>query len=77
MGKSISFSLAFPGAKFYIREMIVSISKAAHGHEVHFSPLLHEEIQFLRFLDDWDERIPWRQERHVAISMSSDAFPFL
>ena len=37
MGKCISFSLAFPGAKFYIREMAASIAKASNGDEVHLS----------------------------------------
>lgn len=76
MGKCISFSLAFPGAKFYIREMAASIGKADGGREVQFSPLLREEIQFWRFLDNWDKCIPWRQERHVAISVPCDASLF-
>ena len=41
-----------------------------------FSPLLRKEIQFWRFLDNWDKCIPWRQERHVAISVSCDASLF-
>ena len=70
MGKCISFSLAFPGAEFYIREMAASLAKASKGAEVLLSSSLREEILFWRFLDDWDSFIPWRQESHVAISLS-------
>ena len=76
MGKCISFSLAFPGAKFYIREMSASIARAANGCEVKISPALREEILFWRFLDSWDKVVPWRSERHVAISFTSDASSF-
>ena len=40
------------------------------------SSSLREEILFWRFLDDWDSFIPWRQESHVAISLSTDASLF-
>ena len=76
MGKCISFSLAFPGAKFYIREMAASLAKESKGAEVLLSSSLQEEILFWRFLDDWDSFIPWRQESHVAISLSTDASLF-
>ena len=65
MGKCISFSLAFPGAKFYIREMAASIARASNGSEVKISPVLREEILFWRFLDGWDKVVRWRSESHV------------
>ena len=76
MGKCISFSLAFPGAKFYIREMAASIARASNGSEVKISPVLREEILFWRFLDSWDKVVRWRSESHVAISFTSDASSF-
>ena len=76
MGKSISFSLAFPRAKFYIREMAASIARASNGSEVKISPILREEILFCRFLDSWDKVVRWRSESHVAISFTSDASSF-
>jgi len=76
MGKCISFSLAFPGAKFYIREMAAAIGKAGRGTEVTLSPALKEEMGFWRFLDHWDSCIPWRQEKHVSLCMSTDASAF-
>ena len=44
MGNCISFSLAFPGAKFYIREMAASIAREFNGSKVKISPVLREEI---------------------------------
>lgn len=76
MGKCSSFSLAFPGARFYIREMAASTGKASRGSEVVLSKGLREEIEFWRFLDSWDRSIPWRQERHVSLRMSTDASSF-
>ena len=81
MGKCSSFFLAFSGfslflSKFYISEMAAAIGKAAGGREVQSSPLLRKEIRFWRFLDNWDKCIPWRQERHVAISVSCNASLF-
>ena len=76
MGKCISFSLAFPGAKFYIREMAASIARTSNGSEVKITPVLREEIFFWRFLDSWDKVVRWRSESHVAISFTSDASSF-
>lgn len=55
MCKCISFSLAFPGTKFYIRDMPAAIAKASKGVEVHLSSSLREEIQFDDF---WTTGIP-------------------
>ncbi|KAL9985692.1 hypothetical protein ACROYT_G008125 [Oculina patagonica] len=73
MGKCISFTLAFPGAKFYIREMASAIGSAAWKLDAPFSPSLREELTFWRFLDSWADHIPWRKEEHVALSLSTDA----
>jgi len=73
MGKCISFSLAFNGAKFYIKEMAASIARASKGTKVSLTSALREEIQVWRFMDDWDSFIPWRHERHVALFLSPDA----
>ena len=62
MGKCISFSLAFPGAKFYIREMGAVVGQASRGADVTLSPPLREEMEFWRFLDGWQDAIPWIQE---------------
>ena len=68
MGECVSFSLAFPGAKFYIWE-IAAVGQASGGGEVTLSPLLRAEIEFWRFLDDWQEAIPWIQEGHMSMPL--------
>ncbi|KAK3710527.1 hypothetical protein QZH41_009353, partial [Actinostola sp. cb2023] len=73
LGKCISFSLAFPGAKFYIREMALAIGAASRRHEVVFSPALRQEVMFWSFLDSWTECIPWRSEKHASLLISTDA----
>ena len=46
MGKCNFFSLAFPGAKFYVREMAAAIGKAGHGREASFTQGLKKELEF-------------------------------
>ena len=76
MGKCISFSLAFPGAKFYIREMGAAVGQASRGADVTLPPPLREEMEFWRFLDGWQDAIPWIQESHISVSLSTDASAF-
>ena len=71
--KCNSFSRAFPGAKFYVRETAAANGKAGHGGEVSFTQGLRKELEFWRFPDTWDKYIPWRQERYVSLVMSTDA----
>ena len=73
MGKCMSFTLAFPGAKSYIREMASAFGSAAGKQEAPLSPPLREELAFWRFLDSWTSHISWRKEEHVALLLSSDA----
>ena len=40
------------------------------------SPALREELTHWRFLDTWKDCIPWRDERHLILSMSSDSSGF-
>lgn len=54
MGKAISFSLAFPGATFFIREMAAAISSASSVWAVRMTSALSEEIAFWRF---WTTRL--------------------
>ena len=73
MGKAISFSLAFPGAKFFIQEMAPTVGLASGTGLAKITPALKEEILFWRFLDDWTGHVPWQLEKHVAIEISTDA----
>ena len=46
MGKCNCFSLASPGAKFYVRETAAANGKAGHGGEVSFTQGLRKELEF-------------------------------
>ena len=35
---------------------------------------LHEKISHWLFLEDWDDLLPWRDERHIHVSIAADAF---
>ena len=73
MEKCISFSLAFPGAKFYIREMAQVVGRASPKGEIQLTAGLHEELEFWRFLDEWDKHFPCKDEKHWVLSVSTDA----
>lgn len=72
-GKCIALSLAVPVAKLYLRNMSSSIALAEGKTLVQLTDRLREEIAHWRFLDTWSGYVPWRQEKHVRLSMSTDA----
>jgi len=63
MGKCISFSLAFPGAKFYIREKGQLLGRPLGNKRPHLLPPLREELAFWGFLDSWNGHFPWKKRR--------------
>ena len=73
-GKSVSFSRAVPAARLFTREMNAAISQGLRSQK---AVLLHgafrEEISHWLFLESWDDPLPWRDERHVQISVATDA----
>lgn len=72
-GTCISLSLAVPAVKLFIREMNHAIVSASSNGLVPLSQALRSELIHWRFLDTWRECVPWREERHLQLSMSSDA----
>ena len=72
-GTCISLSLAVPAAKLFIREMNHAIVSASSNGLVPLSQALTSELIHWRFLDTWRECVPCREERHLQLSMSSDA----
>ena len=72
-GKCISFLLAVPAAKLFIRVMSSAIAHASASGQVGLSPCLREELSYWRFLDSWEGCVPWRDEKHVGLSLSTDA----
>ena len=72
-GKCISFSLAVPAAKLFIREMSRAIASGLDNGQVYMTDALREEISHWRYLADWKDTLPWRDEKHVRIAISTDA----
>ena len=74
-GKVISFSLAVPGCKLYVRETFKAISQLYRSSKpfVRVEGNLCTEVLYWRFLDDWRDCFPWHSELHVTVSLFSDA----
>ena len=73
-GKCVSFSLVVPGALLFTREMNCAISKGMRTNKpVRLYKALQEEITHWLFLENWDDPLPWRDERHLRISLATDA----
>ena len=59
-GKVISFSLAIPGCKLYVREIFKAISQLYHSSKprVPVEGNLRAEVLYWRFLDEWLDCFP-------------------
>ena len=70
----MSFSLVVPKALLFTREMNIAISKALRtSRPIKLHDELREEVSHWRFLRTWDDPLPWRDERHIHISLATDA----
>ena len=72
-GKCISLCVAVPAEKLFIREMSRAIAEPTPNCQVPLSRGLREELIHWRFLDTWKDCVPWRDEKHVQLSVSTDA----
>ena len=74
-GKALSFSLAIPACKLYVREVFKAISAVAKNSKLSVPILgpLRQELQEWIFLDNWSGHLPWRSEHHLSVTMFSDA----
>ena len=74
IGKCISFSFVVPAAKLFTREMNLAVSRALKSKKfVKITGPLRKELEYWRFLDTWEGHMTWREERHVSLSLASDA----
>ncbi|KAL9954664.1 hypothetical protein ACROYT_G042229 [Oculina patagonica] len=74
-GKALSFSLAIPACKLYVREVFKAIAVVAKNSKISV-PIqgpLRQELQEWTFLDNWSGHLPWRSEHHLSVTMFSDA----
>lgn len=73
-GKCVSFSQAVPAARLFMREMNAAISQGLRSQKVILMHgTLREDISHWLFLESWNDPLPWRDERHVQISVATDA----
>ena len=73
VGKCVSFARAVPAAKLFTREMNAAISKGLCSQKlILLRGALREEIAHWLFLENWDDPIPWRDERHIQVSVATD-----
>jgi len=74
IGKCISFNLVVPAAKLFTREMNLAVCRALKCKKcVKITGPLRKELEYWRFLDTWEGHMTWRDERHVSLSLASDA----
>ena len=74
VGKCVSFSLAGPAAILCTREMNLAISAAQRtGRLIYLRGPLREEISHWSFVRTWSQPLPWREEKHIRVSIASDA----
>ncbi|CAH1242378.1 Hypp6635 [Branchiostoma lanceolatum] len=74
VGKAVSFILAVPAARLFTRECNSAIGKAIKKvGRIRIVGDLRKEIQYWAFVDDWGDDWPWKEERHVVVSIASDA----
>ena len=75
VGKCVSFGLAVPAAQLFTRQMNVAIASGQRTPHrlIAVKGELREEISHWLFLQDWDDPVTWRDERHVRVSIATDA----
>ena len=74
-GKVMSFSLAIPGCKLYVRDVFKVISRLSGSTRpsVKVEAALRSEIEYWRFLDNWKDCLPWRAKHHAVVTLYFDA----
>ena len=74
-GKALSFNLAIPACKRYVREVFKSISAAAKNLKISvpIQEPLRQELREWTFLDNWSGHLSWRSEHHLSVTMFTDA----
>ena len=59
-GKCMSLSLAVPGARLYVNEINLAVSRTTRSSRpVKMSPALRNEVEHWLFLETWDGFLPW------------------
>jgi len=53
--------------------MSSAIASVPENGQVVLNKFLREELSYWRFLDNWDQSLPWKEEKHHTISLSTGA----
>ena len=73
-GKAVSFSLAIPEAKLFCREINSHIGKGLRSSKpLRMTRNLKDELSSWRFLNTWHGFLPWRDEKHFSVEVTTDA----
>ena len=76
-GKYMSFAPAVPGARFFINEINIAITKGLRSSRpISVLGSLKDQIHHWLFLESWTGYLPWRQELHHQVKLCSDASSF-
>ncbi|XP_069137272.1 uncharacterized protein [Argopecten irradians] len=76
-GKCISFMLAVPAARLYIRDINRAIGVASkNSRQVQVCGEFRSEIEHWKFIDSWSGFVPWRVEKHLQVNLATDASLF-
>ncbi len=73
VGKARSFALVFPAASLFLRECCAFMAAIDDLNPTPLHAEVRDEVLFWRFVDSFSQPIPWKQERHLASALSSDA----
>ena len=74
VGKCTSFSRAVPAVRLFTREMNAAIFKDTRSQKpILPRGALREEISHWLFLETYDNPLPWRDQRHIPVSVAKDA----
>ena len=73
-GKALSFSLAIPACKLFVREVFKAIAAVARNSKISvpIQERLRQELQEWAFLDSWSGHLPWRSEHYHSITTFRD-----
>ncbi len=73
-GRCVSFMLVVPAAELYTREINAAISSGLTSNSsVAMSGALQDEVAFWKFLDTWSGQLTWKKERHISLTLHTDA----
>lgn len=68
-GKCVSFSLAVPAARLFTKQINSAIAKGQRSR----NKLIPLKAVYMKFLENWDDPLPWRDESHIRVSIAADA----